>query len=527
MRLKQITMASVLLVGLSACGGSSHSTPPLPAPQAGTPQPGMPTPTTDPAFAGVRVAAQEEMDSNQSAGVSVAIYHQGKVVFAEGFGSKRKGTTSPVTADTLFQLGSTTKVLTSLATLQLVENGVLTTDDTLTMALPGIEYPAGQSQGWQSTRIHHLMTHQGGFLDDYNTLSEGDELMGFMQSQHGVNNPQMVEPGRFFNYSNPNFSYLGAIIEYFGQQDYREIMQEKVFQPLGMNRTTMLKNKLENDGDYALGVYQDDRDQSVGYTSIDQIQSSAPVVPAGIYTWSTATELLAMADFLLSGNSDVLSDELRAEITQAQISIDYAGLPLNYGYGIFVDDGFIHQNRWYPEKLWQHGGNTAGYTSKFWILPDKNIAVAILSSGNGDNYARTMVEAIKSVTTLPASEPIPVGKVDTTTFDHHAGTYHTGEMTINVSHNNKVLEVNVPELDAQGVPYSKVLAPVGANTFLATVEGSDNLDLTFFPQQEKGQSVYIRNRGFVGIRAGRRGSVRPAITTTDADASSARKVILN
>lgn len=511
---KQFTSISFLLIGLAACGGSSSPNPPLPSP-----------PTSEPVFAAVRSAAKDEMRSNDSAAVSIAIYKDGEIVFAEAFGNTQKDSGIPVTIDTLFQLGSTTKMFTSLATMQLVESGVITIDDKLTMVLPSINYLPEQSQGWQNINVHHMMTHQGGFTDEYETLSETDELMSFMQSKYGEANPQMVEPGRFFNYSNPNFSYLGAILESFSQQDYREIMAQSVFEPLGMTRTTMLKSQVIEDGDFALGVYQENNGSSTGYTNIDQVDELLPVIPAGTYTWSTPTELLKMADFLLSGNNDVLADDLRSEMTQAHVSVNYAGLPLSYGYGIFIDDGFVYQNRWYPEKLWQHGGNTAGYTSKFWILPEKNIAVAILSSGSGDDYENTMIEAIKSVTELPAPKDIPFGEFDTASFDRHVGTYDAGFITIEISNNNGVIEVNVPELNAQGVSYSRVLEPLGSNTFLAS-QGAENLEITFFPQEPNGESVYIRNRGFVGIRLGRELSARSDIVKELQKSDIANKVIL-
>jgi CubicO group peptidase (beta-lactamase class C family) len=517
--LKQLTIMSFLLLGLTACGGSSNSNQATPGPQPEIPAP-------DPVFANVRSAAQGEMRSNESAAVSIAIYKDGEIVYAEAFGNTQKDKATPVTIDTLFQLGSTTKMFTSLATMQLVERGVITTDDKLTMALPGINYLPEQSQGWQNINIHHMMTHQGGFTDDYQTLSESDELLNFMQNKYGGANPQMVEPGRFYNYSNPNFSYLGAIIESLGQQDYREIMAQSVFEPLGMARTTMLKSQVIEDGDFALGVYQADNGASIGYSNINQVNDFLPAVPAGSYTWSTPTELIKMADFLLSGNSDILADDLRSEMTKAHVSLNLAGLPLNYGYGIYIDDGFVFQNRWYPEKLWQHGGNTLGYTSKFWVLPEKNIAVAILSSGNGDDYENTMLEAIKSVTELPTSEAIPFGEVDTASFEQHVGTYDAGFITIEISNNDGVLEVNVPEFNAEGVSYSRVLDPLGGNTFLANQE-SEELDVTFFPQEQNGQSVYIRNQEFVGILAGQQLSAKPRVARELLKADTASKVILH
>lgn len=526
--IKQLSIITLAILGLSACGGSGNVTinqAPAPTPSNPT-SPGTPNTPSDPTFDSVRSMAQAEMISNESGAVSIAIYQDGEIVYAEAFGNSQWGEGTPVTTNTLFQLGSTTKMFTSLATMQLVDQGMITTQDTLTSTLTDMNYPVEQSQSWQDINIQHMMTHQGGFADDYEGMNDASELLLYMLNQYGNDNPAMVEPGRFFNYSNPNFSYLGAVLEFFGQKDYRDIMEESVFEPLGMTRTTMHKSQVISDANYALGVYQQNSGQSLGYDNIEQVNDWLPVIPAGIYTWSTPTELLKMAGFLLQGDTDVLADDLRSEMTLAHVSMNHAGLPLNYGYGIFVDDGFVHRGQWYPEKLWQHGGNTDGYTSKFWILPEKNIAVAILSSGFGDNYDDTMIAALESVTQLPTAEALPFSQVDNSTFDNHVGTYDAGFITIEVSNDNGIINVNVPEMNAQGLDYSRTLTPLGGNTFLANQQ-NEQVDITFFPLGDDGDSVYIRNRNFVGIKVGSELSERPAKAREMKTSTQVSKIILD
>ena len=93
------------------------------------------------------------MLTNNSAAVSIAILKDGEVVYSQAFGNTRWGGDEQVNEDTLFQLGSTTKMFTTLATMQLVDQGVLNVEDTLTSTLPGITYPAEQAQGWQASML--------------------------------------------------------------------------------------------------------------------------------------------------------------------------------------------------------------------------------------------------------------------------------------------------------------------------------------------------------------------------------------
>ena len=92
----------LLVVGLSGCGGSSsNNSTPNPNPSA-------------PDFGTLREAIQDNLANNNAAAVSLAIYKDGESVFAEAFGEKVKGEGEPVTPNTLFQLGSTTKMFTFL-----------------------------------------------------------------------------------------------------------------------------------------------------------------------------------------------------------------------------------------------------------------------------------------------------------------------------------------------------------------------------------------------------------------------------
>jgi CubicO group peptidase (beta-lactamase class C family) len=450
-------------------------------------------------FTLLRNTVELELAQNNAVAVSVAIYQQGDIVFAEAFGEKVQGGEA-ATPDTLFQLGSTTKMFTGLATLQLIQQGMLNTQDKLVNVLPNIQYPAAQALTWQDVNIQHMLTHQGGFLDDYIGSDPDDELVEYMSSTYPQQNRQMNPPGLFHNYSNPNWSYLGAVIEHLSQNPFAQHMQQSVFEPLGMQRTSMERSQVIADGDYAIG-FQTNGVDDVVMNSIEQIQPWPSGSPAGSETWSTPKEQLKMAEFLLNGNLDVLSDQLREEMVAPHVDTELAGLPMYYGYGLFVDDGFIYDGQWYAEKIWQHGGNTTAYTSLFWILPEKNIAVSIMSSGAYNDFEASMLAALNAVTDLPSPQDIPFLPSNPDEYFKHEGVYAAGEFSIIVNLENERLTITIPEFDANNIPYQPHLVPLGDSTFIATVENEDLL-VSFLPENESGESVYLRNRDAVGIKEG-------------------------
>lgn len=477
----------LFVVGLYGCdSSSSNNSTPNPNPSA-------------PDFAPLREAIRDDLANNNAAAVSVAIYKGGEIVFAEAYGEKVKGEGEPVTPNTLFQLGSTTKMFTGVAALQLVEQGVISLDDKLVNVLPQIQYPGEQALDWQDIGIEHLLTHQSGLRD--NSLDIDEPLVDFMTSIYPQEFPQMNPPGLFYNYSNPNWSYLGAVVEELGQQDFAEYVKQNVFEKLGMPRTSVGRSGAIADGDYALG-YQEQPDGNNAYlTEIGQIPISTAGYPAGTETWSTPTEQLKMADFLLNGNSDVLDNSLRTEITEAHVSREFGGLPQNYGYGVFVDDGFIQGDNWYPIKVWEHGGNTSAYSSEFFILPEENIAISIMSSGGFTDFRSSLVAAIAAVSALPTPTSEPVSPSDPAQYHKHEGAYSTRNLTIIVTQEGSNLFLTIPEFESNNTPYERQIFPVGDTTFIAELNG-EQIQLTFFPIQEGGESVYIRSRGDVAIKDG-------------------------
>jgi len=331
-----------------------------------------------------------------------------------------------------------------------------------------------------------------------------------MQNVFPGTNQLMAPPGRFYNYSNPNWSYLGAIIEYAAQTNYSDWVEQQVFDALGMHRTGFGVSTASQDGNYALGVFDDGTAQTSLTNQITEPEAfrESAYTPSGSQTWSTPTEMIEMAKFLMHGNTDVLSEDQRHAMTAKQIDMDFSGALANttgladhYGYGIFVSDGFLLNDEWYAERIWDHGGNTRTHTSMFWILPDHDIAVAILSSGGFDNFSDTMLEILKALEITPSPGEEPEVSIDATRYAEHTGTYILDGLEITVELQDDVLAIDIPDASFVGIEYEPELIPFAGATFLASIDG-DLVDLTFLPEQEGGESVYVRNRGFVAVKRG-------------------------
>lgn len=143
---------------------------PAPVDDTGTPVPTDSTPTdTDTTPTGLdpddletfRARVERDLNGIYASGASVAIWKDGTIVYAEGFGSADPDTDVPVTPETLYQVGSDTKKLTAIAVLQQVQQGRLSLDQTVASALPDVELV--RSPEWNdAATLHQLLSHQGG-----------------------------------------------------------------------------------------------------------------------------------------------------------------------------------------------------------------------------------------------------------------------------------------------------------------------------------------------------------------------------
>ena len=486
--MKKSLVLCMTVLFLMGCGGSSSSTKKVEV-------------VDSDGFESLRTIAQSQLNNSIAPAVSIAIYKDGEIVFAEAFGLMVKYGSSPVNENTLFQLGSTTKMYTALGALRLIENSSLSLDSALINELPDIQLSEEQRPGWQQINVHHLLTHQGGFTDYVDFDNDSEALEKIALSTYPNQFDQMNPAGKFFNYSNPNWSYLGAIIERQTSLTYQQAMEQTVFAPLGMTRTTMEESSLLADGNYALGagfIVQNGETKEGHATQLNEIHKGLFGTPAGSYTWSTPSEMLKMANFLMHGDTDVLSDELRTEITARQVELQHQ-VPANYGYGVFIQDIIPTNSGWLPIKRWDHGGNTLAYTSQFWILPEENIAVAILRSGQNTDFSNTMIAALKSVMTLPAAVSAPIKPIDTDSFDDHVGRYEGFFGVVDIFLENEKLHMSVPAFDAEGTSYDSELQAIGGTVFTVTVDG-ETPAFTFIADVDGGKSTYIRTRDWVAIR---------------------------
>lgn len=313
---------------------------------------------------------------------SILVAEHGKVIYTKGFGFANREWDIPNRPDTKFRLASITKQFTATLILQLVEEGNLRLDGTLSDYLPNYRKDTGER-----ITIHHLLTHTSG-IPSYTGLP------GFMQKE--VRNVYEIdefvekfcsgdlefEPGSNFRYNNSGYFLLGVILEAVTGKSYEELLHERIFEPLGMKNSgydhhkTILKNR-------AAGYSK----TLVGYENAPFLEMATPYSAGALY--STVEDLYLWDQALYTDK--LLSAKYRDLMFTPNLN--------DYGYGWRVEN--IHLGDGREVSAISHNGGMFGFNTRIVRMIEDNHLIVLLRNAPGANLNRIT----QNITAILYDEP--------------------------------------------------------------------------------------------------------------------------
>lgn len=444
----------------------------------------------------INACVEAAMERVGTPGVAVAVVVDGELVYQQGYGVKKRGLGDPVTPQTVFRIGSVTKMMTAAAVMQQVEAGRVDLSDPVTRLIPDFEI-ASPWRGDQIT-VHHLLTHTSGFPDRFFFIDgdTGDEaLSDWVESQDTA--PLHVAPGAFWNYSNPNFMIAGLVAERASAKPYRLYMEENVWAPAGMTSTTLDPAEVMAWDDWAWGHYTDPN-SGFEFTYDPDDYDNGAAAPAG-YAFSTAGDLVHWANLLMDGGHGVISPESAASMQAHHVSIDF-GPGQYYGLGVFSET-------FNGVEIKHHGGNIPGWGTALIWAPERRFAVAVLA-----NTFEALPDAALCITdavlSLDDQEPLD-DTTDPSTWGHFAGRFDMVDVTgrrwtAEVTWSGSSLDLNLIPLWSPEDATTSSLLQVFSRTFVTDLDGDEvpETDFTFIGAQGAPDPViWLRNRTMVGLVA--------------------------
>jgi len=301
-------------------------------------------------------------------GASLAIVRDGHITKAQGYGFANLELRSPATKETVYEIGSTSKQFTATAIMMLVEEGKVRLDDTITKYFP--EAP----QAWRGITIRHLLTHTSGIQNHvavphwldvfrtnlaFETAPSRDELLKMFFKL-----PLEFQPGETWAYDNTGYYLLGIIIEKASGKSYWQFLDERIFNPLGMNATR------STDPQPIV------RNRASGYEwKNDHFENRPVLLPAVAFS---AGSLLSTVEDMAKWDAALYTEKLlkKSSLDQmwtAPATNDGTDAPFNYGFGWFIENYHGH-------RLIQHSGGTPGFSSALYRFVSDKLTIIILTN---------------------------------------------------------------------------------------------------------------------------------------------------
>lgn len=338
---------------------------------------GAPAAAQDAPLPGFDAYVEAAMRDWEVPGLAVAVVQADSVIFARGYGVRELGRQEPVDENTVFAIASITKSFTAAAVGMLVDEGRVAWDDRVTRHLPGFEL----SDPWvtRAFTVRDLLSHRSGLERGdwlwFGTDYDRDEVVHHLR--------YLRTAGEFrstYGYSNNMYIAAGQLIASVTGMSWDEFVTQRIFHPLGMNRSNTSVRELPHIDNVAIPHEKlGGRIRSVAHGNLDNEG------PGG----SINSSVRQMAQWIRLNLNDGAVDGRRlldsaslAEIHAPQTIIrfseshaeQYPGVHfMAYGFGWSMQD---YRGR----KLLQHGGAFDGMRSQIALLPEERVGVIVLTN---------------------------------------------------------------------------------------------------------------------------------------------------
>ena len=291
--------------------------------------------------------------------LAAAVVRGGELVWETAVGVADVTGGREASPDTQYRLGSITKTFTAAAIMQLRDAGKLDLEDTLGKHVDGAAH---------APTIRRLLSHTSGLQretqDDAWLKARFADVPELLETLGEAE--QVLPPGARYHYSNLAFALLGIVVERVAGIPYAQYVQENLFTPLGLERTSFEPQEPAATG-YLVQPYVE------GVWDQASVQTGAWIAAGQL--WGTVRDLCRWASFLAAPDESVLARRTVEEMRTVQSIEDHVRWTGGYGLGLMLlRDG--------ERILAGHGGSMPGFIAGVYVSPGDKIGVGVLTNSS-------------------------------------------------------------------------------------------------------------------------------------------------
>lgn len=366
---------------------------------------------------------QELVDKHSIPAASVAVWHN-KELHQATSGFINFAAVEKAAPESVFQIGSITKVMTASLIMQLVDEGRLNLEVAVKHYLS--DFAIADDKASEAITVRQLLNHTSGIAGDFmpdESHPAGSSIARYMDYCRQL--PLVHPVGECYSYSNAAFVIAGRLVEVVAGGNWFEAIEERIFNPLKMHNASSRPADIAHDS-VAIGY------ESSSATDNHWLPSKRPylplgLTPAGASVTMTAVDLIKFAVAHLNNGFSVcgqqwLSGESVKKMQQPQMArpvlssayTSYAGI----GWGISHVNGT-------NQRFYSHLGATPGHRSLLRVIPEMNLCFAVLTNCNSDNFIQTVSnELLKNLAGIELIEPaIKDQSIDQSKMESLSGCY--------------------------------------------------------------------------------------------------------
>lgn len=334
---------------------------------------------------------RQRMKASDVPGLSVALVDDQRIVWAEGFGYADREKNIPATADTVYRVGSISKLLTATAAMQLAEQGRMDIDKPLQTYLPSFSVQS-RFAGAQPITPRTLMTHHSGLPRDLEQGMWNAQPEPFTKVVEKLRNEYAAYPPNYvWAYSNVGVTLLGHAIQNVTGKEFAAHLDEAVLRPLGMTHSAF---SVRAEGPLMARAYHKGR-----------ADDDPPLrdVPAGGLN-SSVNDLSRFLQMVFAEGKAGEDRVLKPETVEEMLRPQNAGIALdmNFKTGLgWILGGLGDINIEGAGPVAHHGGATMRYNGQMVALPRHKLGVVVLANASS---AKPVVDEIATETLTLALE---------------------------------------------------------------------------------------------------------------------------